>query len=257
MIDRVDNIIPVRCVPILRCQPFMGDLPCESHGADCRCCRLKRMILICSHKCGCKSRKLATGSRDGGHHRMAIVDAVRFFCVHHDINSACDRDHSPCPLRKSSSRMPPPHQGYLRLHGLRYPHPRPLWSLFPTASVLISEIFPRITVNFTVLRVRLPSMSRSVDALTPTGSALPDVPAHWPAFPRSSWDSRWYGCSAYDIDTEACADRWISATSSLSSAMIGEAPQARTIFAQSLTVTWFVILWISGLLLPHLIKHLL
>ena len=31
---------------------------------------------------------------------MAIVDAVRFFCVRHEINSACDRDHSPCSPRE-------------------------------------------------------------------------------------------------------------------------------------------------------------
>ena len=196
MIDRVDNIIPVCCVPVLRCQPFMGDLPCESHGTDCRCCRLKRMLLICSHKCCCKSRKLAAGSRDGGHHRMAIVNTITLFCVRHEINSACNRDHSPVLPKRISSRMPPPHQRLSSVTRSAISASTPFVVPVPCKRLDLRDISADHGEFLPFLRVRLPSMSGVSMPRRPPDPALPGVPAHWPAFPRSSW-TRWYGCSAY------------------------------------------------------------
>ena len=107
----------------------------------------------------------------------------------------------------------------------------------PTTSVLISEIFPRITVNFTVFKSSLAVDVRSIDAPTPTGSSTAGCPSSLARAPAIFMDSMVRLFSVPILILRPAQIVWISATSSLSSAMIGEAPQARTMFAQSLTVT--------------------
>ena len=107
----------------------------------------------------------------------------------------------------------------------------------PTASVLISEIFPRTTANFTSLKSVFAVSVLSVEAPTPTGSSTVGWPSSFARFPAIFMDSIVRLFKVPILILRPAQIVWISATSSASSAMIGDAPQARTIFAQSLTVT--------------------
>ena len=107
----------------------------------------------------------------------------------------------------------------------------------PKASVLISEIFPRITENWISSKSFRAVCVLSVEAPTPTGSKTTGWWSSLAFFPAISMDSIVRELSVPILILRPVQMEVISATSSWSSAIIGEAPQARTTLAQSLTVT--------------------
>ena len=113
----------------------------------------------------------------------------------------------------------------------------PLVVPLPEAMVFISEMFPRMTENFTS-RTRPSAVSvRRLDAPAPTGSRTTGCPSSFALLPAMCIDSivRLFSVPILILRPEHTLV--ISATSALSSAMIGDAPHASAIFAQSLTVT--------------------
>ena len=78
---------------------------------------------------------------------------------------------------------------------------------------------------------------RSADAPAPTGSSTTGTPAWLARLPASTIDSTVRALSVPMFKTSAPAMEAMSPASAISSAMMGDAPTANTIFATSLTVT--------------------
>ena len=107
----------------------------------------------------------------------------------------------------------------------------------PSASVLISEILPRMTVNLIFSISSTAVFVRRADAPAPTGSSSTTWPRAFAFAPARNMPSmlRWFSVPMLmfrppQIDV-------MSSTSSGSSDMIGLPPQASRMLATSLTVT--------------------
>ena len=113
----------------------------------------------------------------------------------------------------------------------------PLVVPLPRARVLISEILPRITANFTSFSNRRAVSVRRVEAPAPTGSSTTGWPSSLDRFPAASMAGmvRWFRVPMLMFSPPQMAV--ISTASSGSSAIMGEPPQASSILAQSFTVT--------------------
>ena len=94
-----------------------------------------------------------------------------------------------------------------------------------------------MTVNLISLRSRRAVSVRSRDAPAPTGSRTTGCPSSFALLPAMSIDSTVRLLSVPMFIFRPPHIDVISAASSLSSAIIGDAPQAMTMFAQSFTVT--------------------
>ena len=113
----------------------------------------------------------------------------------------------------------------------------PLVVPLPTASVRISEMLPRMTVGFISRSSRRAVSVRRWDAPAPTGSSTTGRPSRWAVWPARSMEGmvRLFRVPMFRFSP---AHREVmSSTSAASSAMMGDAPQASTMLAQSLTVT--------------------
>ena len=113
----------------------------------------------------------------------------------------------------------------------------PLVVPLPRARVLISEMLPRITVNFTSLSRPKAVSVRRVEAPAPTGSNTTGWPSSLARFPAANMAGmvRWFSVPMLMFSPPQMAV--ISSASPASSAIMGEPPQASSMFAQSLTVT--------------------
>ena len=102
---------------------------------------------------------------------------------------------------------------------------------------MISEMLPRMTVNFTSRSRRLAVSVRSWEAPAPTGSSTTGCPSRLAFFPASSMlvMVRLFRVPMLMFRPPQLVV--MSSTSAASSAMMGEAPQASTMLAQSFTVT--------------------
>jgi hypothetical protein len=103
--------------------------------------------------------------------------------------------------------------------------------------VLISAILPRIMLNEIAFMSSATLFFRKDVAPTPTGSRTTGIPFVFAALPASTIEARVRSFAVPIFKTSASQMPTISATSSISSAIIGEAPMAKTTLAQSLTVT--------------------
>ena len=107
----------------------------------------------------------------------------------------------------------------------------------PLANVLISDTLPRITLKGISSSSRKAVAVRSREAPAPTGSSTTGCPraaARLPAFSMAGM-VRWFNVPMLML---VPAQRvLISSASSTSSAIMGDAPQASRMLAQSLTVT--------------------
>ena len=77
----------------------------------------------------------------------------------------------------------------------------------------------------------------SADAPAPTGSSTTGTPARLALCPAKIMESTVRAFSVPMFNTSACAMAAISPASAASSAIIGDAPTASTMFATSFTVT--------------------
>ena len=107
----------------------------------------------------------------------------------------------------------------------------------PAASVRISEMLPRMTVNFTSRRRRSAVSVRRWEAPAPTGSSTTGRPSRLAVCPASSMEGMVRLFNVPMLRFSPAHSEMMSSTSAASSAMMGDAPQARTMLAQSLTVT--------------------
>ena len=107
----------------------------------------------------------------------------------------------------------------------------------PDASVLISEILPRITVGCKVSISSIAVPVRSADAPAPTGSSKTGCPISFARFPASNIPAIVRLFNVPILIFRPPQMLVISSTSSASSAMIGLPPQASSTFATSFTVT--------------------
>jgi len=111
----------------------------------------------------------------------------------------------------------------------------PFAFVFPNA--LISDILPLTTANFTSFNNLFAVSVLSLDAPTPTGSSITGIFCSFAFFPALIIDSMVLEFNVPIFITNELLMDTISSTSSISSAIIGEPPQANNIFAQSFTVT--------------------
>lgn len=102
---------------------------------------------------------------------------------------------------------------------------------------MISEMLPRITVNFTSLSRRKAVSVRRRDAPAPTGSSTTGWPSWFAFLPASSMLVMVRLFRVPMLMFRPPQMVVMSSTSAASSAMMGEAPQASTMLAQSFTVT--------------------
>ena len=107
----------------------------------------------------------------------------------------------------------------------------------PSIRVRISEIFPRITVNFMSRTSSFAVFVRSPLAPAPTGSSSTTWPSTFAFFPAKNMDGIVFLFSVPMLIFNPWQIEVISSTSPESSAIIGLPPQARRIFATSFTVT--------------------
>ena len=112
----------------------------------------------------------------------------------------------------------------------------------------ISDILPLITDSFISEIICFEASFLSVVAPTPTGSNITGIPTSLAFFPALSIASTDSACKVPMFISSADENETTSSTSRLSSAIIGDAPEARIIFAQSLIVTVFVKHSINGFL---------
>ena len=70
----------------------MRDLAGKTHGADRRRGSLQRMLGVRRHIRRRHGGELAARARDGGHHGVAVSDAVGLFAVRHNVDRAGDGD---------------------------------------------------------------------------------------------------------------------------------------------------------------------
>ena len=113
----------------------------------------------------------------------------------------------------------------------------PLVVPVPLAMVFISDILPRITENCTSsISLNVVSV-RSAEAPAPTGSSITGCPSRAASFPASIMDAIVLSLRVPMLIARALQIAVISFTSRMSSAIIGAAPAASKMFAQSLTVT--------------------
>ena len=112
----------------------------------------------------------------------------------------------------------------------------------PSANVLISEMLPRITEKCMLSRSLNAVSVLKCDAPTPTGSKTTGWQSSLAFLPAASIEEIVRELSVPMFMQSPSHADVISAASLSSSAIIGDAPHAKSIFAQSLTVTKFVIL---------------
>jgi len=107
----------------------------------------------------------------------------------------------------------------------------------PTARVLISEIFPRITSNLTFLRSSRAVLVRKADAPAPTGSRRILWPSSFAFWPARNIEGIVFLFKVPMLMLRPLQIEVISSTSPSSSLIMGLPPQARMMLATSFTVT--------------------
>ena len=107
----------------------------------------------------------------------------------------------------------------------------------PSARVLISEIFPRITVSFSSFISFTAVLVRRAEAPAPTGSSRIGCPSSFALLPAANIPSILRSFRVPILIFNPPQIVVISSTSCGSSDMIGLPPQARSTLATSLTVT--------------------
>ena len=113
----------------------------------------------------------------------------------------------------------------------------PLVVPLPNASVLISEMFPLITVNFISSMSLTAVFVRSAEAPAPTGSRRTLWPSSFAFLPARNIPFMLLWLSVPMLMFKPPQMEVMSSTSSGSSDMIGLPPHASRTFATSLTVT--------------------
>ena len=114
----------------------------------------------------------------------------------------------------------------------------PLPAAVSPARPRISEAFPRMTAKWISERSRPADSRRSAVPPAATGSKITGLPSRLACFPASIMAS--VSSIAPMLHTRASAPVTASAASRMSWAMVGEAPEASRMLAQSFTVTKLV-----------------